>query len=251
MAEAFVGCSGWDYRSWVGPFYPRDLRVADRFGWYAERFRTVELNATFYRLPAPSTVERWAEQAPPGFRYAVKVAQFATHRRKLREPASWVAHHLDRMERLGTRLGPNLLQLPPRWHRDVPRLADALDALPRRHRWAVELRDPSWVHDDVLGCLADHGVALCIHDLLPAHPWERTTDWTYVRFHGPHAPQDPYAGRYTGRRLWRAAERLAGWRDEGCDVWAYFNNDQAGAAPADAAWLRDRLGRGLGPRPTT
>jgi uncharacterized protein YecE (DUF72 family) len=241
--RAWVGCSGWDYKPWAGPFYPAGVPARGRFAYYAERFSTVELNATFYRLPSVETVEHWREQAPGGFRYAVKVSQFATHRRKLREPSSWVPNHLDRVERLGAHLGPNLLQLPPRWHRDVPRLDDALAALPRRLRWAVELRDPDWVHDDTFACLADHGVALCIHDLIDDHPWVTTTDWTYVRFHGPDATRRPYAGRYTGRRLWRVAERLGEWRDGGGDVYAFFNNDQGAHAPVDAAWLRDRLDR--------
>jgi uncharacterized protein YecE (DUF72 family) len=238
-----VGCSGWDYKPWAGPFYPSAVPARDRFAHYAQHFATVELNATFYRLPSVETVEHWRAQAPPGFRYAVKVSQFATHRRKLNEPSSWVPNHLDRVERLGAHLGPNLLQLPPRWHRDVARLDEALAALPRRHRWAVELRDADWLHDDTFACLADHGAALCLHDLLDGHPWILTTDWTYVRFHGPDAAHRPYAGRYTGRRLWRIADRLGAWRDDGCDVHAYFNNDQGAAAPEDAAWLRDRLGR--------
>lgn len=242
-ASVQVGCSGWDYKPWTDTFYPADLGNPNRFSYYARHFSTVELNATFYRLPDAETVERWHDRAPAGFLYAVKVARYATHMRKLREPASWITNHLDRVERLGAHLGPNLLQLPPRWHRDVPRLDAALAALPRRHRWAVELRDPSWLHDDVFACLAEHDAALCIHDLLPDHPWERTaTDWTYVRFHGPNAVEQPYAGRYTGRRLWRTADRLGAWRDDGCDVYAYFNNDQGAAAPRDAAWLRDRLG---------
>ena len=108
-------------------------------------------------------------------------------------------------------------------------------------RWAVELRDPTWVHDDVFATLERHGAALCIHDLLPDHPWERTTDWTYVRFHGPHALERPYHDRYTGRRLWRVAERLGTWLDDGDDVYAYFNNDWHGAAVEDARWLWDRL----------
>lgn len=236
-----VGCSGWDYKPWAGPFYPPGLPARARFSHYAEIFTTVELNATFYRLPSTETVQHWREQAPPGFRYAVKVSQYATHRRKLREPSSWVPNHIDRLELLGAHLGPNLLQLPPRWRRDVPRLDEALAALPRRLSWAVELRDPDWLHDDTYACLADHGVALCLHDLIPGHPWILTTDWTYVRFHGPDAEHHPYAGRYTGRRLWRAADRLGAWRDEGRDVHAYFNNDQGAHAPVDAAWLRDRL----------
>ena len=89
--------------------------------------------------------------------------------------------------------------------------------------------------------LRRHGAALCLHDLLPDHPWIRTTSWTYVRFHGPNALEQKYVGRYGGRRLWRPAERLAGWIDEGCDVYAYFNNDYGGAAVLDAQWLRERL----------
>jgi uncharacterized protein YecE (DUF72 family) len=124
----------------------------------------------------------------------------------------------------------------------VERLDEFLSVAPRRLRWAVEVREPSWLHDDVYEVLARHGAALCIHDLLADHPWVRTTDWTYVRFHGPEALVAKYLGRYGGRRLWRAADRLAGWQDEGCDVYAYFNNDFHGHAVHDARWLADRLG---------
>lgn len=249
--EAFVGCSGWDYDSWAGPFYPPGLRAGDRLQHYARHFTTVEINATFYRLPSVEAVERWRSIAPPSFRFAVKVSRYASHRRKLREPATWVPNHVDRLRSLGAHLGPNLLQLPPRWKRDVPRLADALAALPQDLLWAVELRDASWLHDDTYSCLADHGVALCIHDMIPDHPWERTTGWAYLRFHGPHAPEQPYGDRYTGRRLRPVAERASEWLADGCDVWAYFNNDQGAAAPLDAAWLRDHLvERPAGSRPT-
>jgi uncharacterized protein YecE (DUF72 family) len=214
------------------------------FEHYAGRFDTVEINNTFYRLPPAETVEHWAAQAPPGFTYAVKVGGFGTHRKKLKDAASWLPNHLDRVGRLGSHLGPNLLQLPPRWRRDVGRLDEALSVAPPSLRWAVELRDPSWLHDDVYEVLERHGAALALHDLLPDHPWMCTTDWTYVRFHGPHALERPYHGRYTGRRLWRVAERLLGWMAEGVEVHAYFNNDQEAAAVTDAAWLRDRLQEG-------
>jgi uncharacterized protein YecE (DUF72 family) len=171
----------------------------------------------------------------------VKVGAFGSHRRKLREPETWLPNHLDRVRRLGRSLGPNLVQLPPRWHRDAERLDHVLTVAPDDVRWAVELRDASWVHDEVFAVLERHGAALCLHDLLPDQPWVRTADWTYVRFHGPRAVEEPYHGRYTGRRLWRVADRLADWRDEGVDVYAYFNNDWHGEAVRDAAWLRDRL----------
>jgi uncharacterized protein YecE (DUF72 family) len=212
------------------------------FTQYAERFDTVELNATFYRLPTATAVDQWREQAPDGFVYAAKVGQFCTHRRKLREPETWMPRHLERITRLGDHLGPNLFQLPPRWGRDVPRLDDALAAADPTMRWAVELRDPSWLHDDVFDVLARHGAALCLHDLLDQHPRIRTTDWTYVRFHGPNALEQPYHGRYGARRLAPWVDLLGSWADEGCDAYAYFNNDWDANAVADGTWLRDQLG---------
>lgn len=240
-ASVRIGCSGWNYRDWRGPVYPRDLPARRWFEHYATLFDTVEINNTFYRLPPASTMEGWAEQAPPGFLYAVKVGQFGSHRMKLRDAASWLPNHLDRVERLGASLGPNLVQLPPRWRRNVERLDELLTVAPSSLRWAVELRDPSWVHDDVFDVLSRHDAALVLHDLLPEQPWERTASWTYLRFHGPHATTDTYRGRYTGRRLWRVAERLEPWIDDGTDVYGYFNNDFDGAAVLDAQWLRDRL----------
>jgi uncharacterized protein YecE (DUF72 family) len=239
--RARVGCSGWSYRAWRGTVYPEDLPARRWFEHYAGMFDTVELNATFYRLPEASTVETWAEQAPDGFTYAVKVGSYGTHRKHLRDPHGWLGRHLERIDRLGTHLGPNLLQLPPRWGRDVGRLDELLTVAPSTVRWALEVRDRSWLHDDVFDCLARHGAALCVHDLLEDHPWERTADWSYLRFHGPDATERPYEGRYTGRRLWRAADRISAWLDDGCDVYAYFNNDTDGHAPIDATWLRDRL----------
>lgn len=238
---ARVGCSGWVYRDWRGPVYPEQLPQRSWFAHYATLFDTVEINNTFYRLPPPSTVDGWAAQAPAGFVYSVKVGQFGSHRMKLRDAATWLPNHLV-VERLGAALGPCLLQLPPRWPRNLERLEGFLAAAPRHLRWAVELREPSWVHDDTFALLQRYGAALCIHDLLPKHPWERTTSWTYVRFHGPDALHRKYWGRYGGTRLWRAADRLSAWLDEGCDVYAYFNNDWEGAAVADGRWLARRLG---------
>ncbi|HVW31882.1 MAG TPA: DUF72 domain-containing protein, partial [Acidimicrobiia bacterium] len=223
QATARVGCSGWVYRDWRGPVYPPDLPQKYWFGVYAGRFSTVELNSTFYRLPTADTVARWAKQAPEGFVYSVKVGQFGTHRKRLKDPAGWLGRHVERIEGLGPHLGPNLAQLPPRFRRDPARLDEFLAAAPPAWRWAVEFRDPSWLHDEVFAVLERHGAALCIHDLLPGHPWLRTTDWTYVRFHGPDAARRAYHGRYTGRRLWRVADRLGAWLDEGCDAYAYFN----------------------------
>lgn len=242
MARAHVGCSGWMYKDWRGIVYPERLAMRRWFEHYSTMFDTVEINNTFYRLPSESTVEAWAAQAPPGFVYAIKLGQFGSHRMKLRDAASWLPNHLDRAERLGASLGPTLVQLPPRWKRNAERLDEFLSVAPKTMRWAVELRDPSWIHDDVFSVLHRHGAALCIHDLLPDHPWELTTNWTYVRFHGPEARERKYSGLYGGRRLAPVAKRLRGWLDDGCDVYAYFNNDYEGYAVRDAQWLSRRLG---------
>jgi uncharacterized protein YecE (DUF72 family) len=238
---ARVGTSGWQYDDWRGVVYPDDLPRTRWFEHYRSLFDTVEVNGTFYRLPTEDTVDRWRLAAPPGFLYAVKVGAYGTHRRKLREPRTWLAHHVELVRRLGPHLGPNLVQLPPRWHRDIGRLDEFLAAAPDDLRWAVELRDDTWVHDDVFDTLRRHGAALCLHDLLPDQPWELTADWTYLRFHGPDATTRPYVGRYTGRRLRSVAARLRRWLDDGIDVHAYFNNDVGGDAVTDARWLADRL----------
>jgi uncharacterized protein YecE (DUF72 family) len=230
------------YKDWRGIVYPERLPMRRWFEHYSTMFDTVEINNTFYRLPPASTVEAWAAQAPPGFVYAIKLGQFGSHRMKLRDAASWMPNHLDRAERFGASLGPTLVQLPPRWKRNVERLDEFLSIAPKTMRWAVELRDPSWVHDDVFSVLQRHRAALCIHDLLPDHPWELTTDWTYVRFHGPNALERKYWGLYGGRRLGPVAKRLQAWLDDGCDVYAYFNNDHEGHAVKDAQWLARRLG---------
>lgn len=250
--EVRIGCSGWQYRGWRGRFYPQDLAARRWFEHYAGTFGTVELNSTFYRLPSDTTVDRWAQAAPPGFVYAVKLGAFGSHRKRLREPDSWLPLHLERFERLGPSLGPTLVQLPPRWRRDVGRLDAFLTAAPSTVRWAVELRDPSWVHDDVFETLRRHGAALCLHDLLPDHPWVLTTGWTYLRFHGPDAVAHPYSGRYGARRLRPAADALAAWSAAGVDAYAYFNNDIEGHAPVDALTLAAAVaGRRAGGNPVS
>ena len=239
MARVRVGCSGWVYPDWKDFVYA-GAPPAQWFERYACAFDTVEINATFYRLPDASTVEQWEARAPHGFTYSLKLGRYCTHRKKLKDPDQWLGNHLDRVRRLDSHLGPNLVQLPPRWGRDVDRLDAFLATAPDDVAWAVELRDRAWLHDDVFDCLARHGAALCIHDLLDDHPWILTTGWTYVRFHGTEAPQRPYHGRYGPDRLGGVADRFGEWRDTGVDVWAYFNNDWHANAWHDAAWLRDR-----------
>lgn len=240
-----MGCSGWQYRDWRGVVYPAGLPQRAWLQHYATLFDTVEVNNTFYRLPTEAAVTGWTANVPPGFVFALKLGGFGTHRMKLRDAASWLPNHMRRVELLGAAAGPTLVQLPPRWRRNVERLDEFLHVAPRSTRWAVELRDPTWVHDDVFDVLARHGAALCVHDLLADHPFVLTTDWTYLRFHGPDALAHAYHGAYGHRRLRRWADRVAQLLDDGCDVHCYFNNDVEGHAVTDARWLRHAVDRAV------
>ena len=232
-----VGCSGYVYRSWRGDFYPDTLPASAWFDHYAAHFDTVEINNTFYRLPEASVFASWRERAPDGFEYAVKLSRFGTHMKKLKDPETWVGRFLERATELGPTLGPVLVQFPPGWKPAPERLQGFLDVAPRSVRWVIEMRERDWVREDVLGIMREHGAALCLHDLIRPHPIVLTADWTYLRFHGPHAGKK-YTGRYTTAALQRHAARIRKWLADGVDVYAYFNNDAGGHAPWDALRLK-------------
>lgn len=227
-----IGTSGYQYDHWVGPFYPKGLPKRSWFAYYAEQFRTVEINNTFYSLPKPATFARWRDAAPAGFLFALKFSRYGSHLKRLKDPEATINHFLDAACSLGDTLGPVLIQLPPRWHADPDRLNAFLATAPREIRWAMEFRDDTWLCDEVFAVLREHGAALCVHDMLPGHPWITTADWVYMRFHG-----DRYAGSYSDATLADAAAWLAEQRRAGRDGFAFFNNDEAGKAVTDAMRL--------------
>src|SRR3954452_8117205 len=159
-----VGTSGWQYRDWRGPVYPGGVAQARWLEHYAQRFSTVESNAAFYRLPERRTFEAWAARTPPGFRMAGKASRYLTHILRRREPEEPVARLVERATGLGPKLGPILVQLPPRFQGDVGLLDAKLAAFPRDLHGAVEVRDPSWNEDDVCRVLRRRGAALCLAD---------------------------------------------------------------------------------------
>jgi uncharacterized protein YecE (DUF72 family) len=231
---ARIGCSGWSYGDWRGRLYP-EKGSSDRWlSIYAQHFDTVEVNATFYRLPTRAAVERWASATPEGFCFAVKASRYLTHVRRLRDLGDGMQRLRARIEALpaSSKLGPILWQLPSRFHRDEGRLAEALDSLPPG-RHAFEFRHESWFTDAVFELLRRHGAALVVADRAPGEPspWVRTADWAYLRFHAGRGRR----GAYTPRQLEAWAERIA---DEDGDVFAYFNNDWEGFAVEDARRLR-------------
>ena len=231
-----VGTSGWQYRHWRDVFYPREVPQRKWLEYYAGRFGTVENNGTFYRLPARETFAQWRQRAPDGFAMAVKASRYLTHVRRLREPAEPVRRLLDAAAGLGDRLGPVLIQLPPDMAAAPALLDDCLAQFPSDIRVAVEPRHPSWWTDEVRAVLATRGAALCWADRAGTamSPRWRTADWGYIRFHEGTA--DPWP-RYGAAALRGWAELLARTWPPPATVYAYFNNDQNGAAVEDAADL--------------
>jgi uncharacterized protein YecE (DUF72 family) len=240
-AERFrVGCSGWSYEHWRGVLYPEKGSTSRWLEIYAESFDSVEVNASFYRLPTRKAAAGWAEKTPEGFVFTVKASRYLTHVKRLRELAQGVAILYERIEPLidAGKLGPILWQLPENFHRDDDRLAGAIERLPAG-RHCFEFRHPSWFAEDVYALLRRHGVALVIgdHPERPFQTYETTTDWTFIRFHYGHRGR---AGNYSHRELETWQRRIARWRS-GVEVYAYFNNDWKGYAVENARWLKARL----------
>ena len=238
-----IGCSGWNYAHWRnGVFYPPRLAPREWLRFYAARFDTVELNASFYRLPRPGAAAGWARGTPEGFVFAVKVSRYLTHIRRLADAGRHLGLLLDRIQPLqdAGKLGPLLWQLPPTFRRDDDRLAAALREIPQDLRHAIEFRHPTWFADPVLELLRAHDVALVIADRPEIASFqldELTAGFTFIRFH--HGARGR-RGNYSERELEEWARRIDGWRSER-DVYAYFNNDWEGFAPANALRLRELL----------
>lgn len=220
----YVGTSGWQYRDWREAFYPKSLKQADWLAHYADRFLTVEVNNTFYRLPERSTFERWRAQTPADFVFVCKLSRYLTHIKRLADPADPVSLFMERADGLGDKLGPLLVQLPPTMKADVARLAGALKAFPDGVKVAVEFRHESWFTDEVQTLLSDHDAALVWADRLSKdlNPLWRTASWGFIRLHEGTASPRPCYGR-DALDSW--ARRTADhWGPEE-DVWFFFNND--------------------------
>jgi uncharacterized protein YecE (DUF72 family) len=242
VTELRIGCSGWNYKHWRnGVFYPSRLPTSKWLQFYAEHFDTVEVNATFYRLPRPTAVANWVAPTPPDFVFAIKMSRYVTHVKRL----TGVNESLERFYAtiapiVGTpKLGPVLWQFPETFHRDDERLLGALDELPEG-RHAFEFRHASWFVPEILGFLRARNAALVIgdHPDRPFQTLDPTADWTFVRFHYGKRGR---GGNYSDRELDEWAARLDGWRNRGVDVYGYFNNDWEGYAIRNALGLKQRL----------
>jgi uncharacterized protein YecE (DUF72 family) len=252
-ARIRVGTQGWNYDAWVGPFYPSGTRPADFLTVYARAFDTVEVDSTFYAIPAQKTVRGWAQKVPDDFVFSLKLPQEITHERRLRNVDDVAAEFFDRARELGHKLGPILIQLGPDFGpTELPAVASFLPKLPRDIRFAIEFRQRGWIHDGVLALLAEHGVALTVSDgrwiprkqmmQLATRP---TGDFLYIRWMG----QDQSIVDYSRIQIDRTRE-LESWAsvlwpyaEQGREVFGYVNNHFAGHSPASARELQHLLGQ--------
>jgi uncharacterized protein YecE (DUF72 family) len=236
-----IGCSGWVYKHWRGLLYPEELPQRLWFGRYAEEFDTVEINNSFYRLPAGDTFEKWRKQAPPGFCYALKANRYLTQAKKLKDCEEPLERMMTAVRRLGDRLGPMLYQLPPRMKINLERLQSFLEILPKDVTSVFEFRNSSWYEPELYALLERYGASFCVHDM-PGSASERIAvgPIVYVRFHGG---EGKYWGRYSDEGLLEWTDWLLNQTKRGRSARCYFNNDIHGHAIEDARTLKSMVGQ--------
>jgi uncharacterized protein YecE (DUF72 family) len=236
IKRVWIGTSGWHYKHWLGTFYPEGLAASKMLAYYVQHFDTVELNNSFYKLPAASSLTAWRDSTPPDFHFAVKGSRFLTHMKKLNNAEEGLRRFLDAVDVLDPKLGPILFQLPPNWEVDAERLAAFLEIFPRYRRCVFEFRNPTWDTAQVYELLSKYRAGYCIFDLAGYQsPVQVSTDFAYLRLHGPGGK---YQGSYNDAALARWARRIREWAKELQAVYVYFDNDDSGYAPKDALRLK-------------
>jgi len=222
----YVGTSGYSYKEWKGSFYPEKIPAKDMLRYYSERLTTVEINATFYRMPQPSMLETWKEQVPGTFRFSLKAPQRITHFKRLKETDEETKYFLDTASVLADQLGVMLFQLPPNMKKDLPRLESFLTLLPASTPAAFEFRHPTWFDDDVLDLLRSQNRPLVVSDTddLPATHIDKTADWGYLRLRRVNYSEENLAE-------WLERIRNQGWKE----TFLFFKHEDEGTGPKLAA----------------
>ena len=230
----YVGTSGYSYKEWKGSFYPEKIPAKEMLSYYAGRLSTVEINATFYRMPQKSMLENWKEQVPPAFRFSLKAPHRVTHFKRLKETEGETKYFFETAETLGDQLGVVLFQLPPNMKKDLPRLETFLQQLPPTPRAAFEFRHPTWFDDDVLEVLNGRNLALVVSDTddMPTTHIDKTADWGYLRL----------------RRVNYSEENLSEWvgrinQQQWSDTFVFFKHEDEGTGPKLAAQFLQLAGR--------
>ena len=223
----FAGASGYSFKEWCGIFYPEKLKADAMLGWYSERLPAVEINNTFYRMPATAMLEHWAQTTPAEFRFAIKASRRITHISRIKDSAKDSVDYLyKQLAALGDKRGPVLFQLPPNMKKDLPRLLAFLQMLPAGHRAALEFRNDTWFDDEVYEALRVVGASLCVSEREDGSPppLVPTADWGYVRLRLEEYSDDAL-------RDWAQKLAATGWKE----IYAFFMHEPT--APAYAQGL--------------
>ncbi len=243
ISQLFIGTSGWSYKHWAGIFYPDSIKPAGYLEYYLTKFSCVELNSSFYHLPRKTTVTGWEKRTPDTFKFCPKLSRFITHQKRLANTGDALKRFFDVFELMKTRLGPVLIQLPPGLSFDKSLIESFLNILTKQYndyRFALEVRQKTWITNEFFDLLSQHGVAFVIADSGRRFPYHEavTTDFVYLRFHGH---EKLYASDYSDEALTQYADRIISWLNQGKEVWVFFNNDFNGFAVKDAEKLRELI----------
>lgn len=239
MVSVFIGTSGWHYEHWRERYYPLGLPKARWLGYYAQTFRTVELNNSFYHLPSERAFLAWKEATPPGFVFAVKASRLITHLKKLRNVEQALENFLGRARLLGEKLGPILYQLPPNLHKNEALLGDFAASLPTDLLHVFEFRHASWFDPAIFAIMERRRIGFCLFDMPGlACPEMVTGDFVYVRFHGS---SHLYSSCYTEEELEEWTRRIRGLAQGRRAAYIYFNNDAEAYAVYNALTLGKKL----------
>lgn len=233
-----IGTSGWTYKHWQTIFYPDKWPKSRWLEYYVRHFDTVELNASFYRLPNPTTFQNWKTKTPDNFLWAVKASKFITHTKRLQNTAEPLDRLYSLTAGLGEKLGVILFQLPPTLPFDEKIFRDFCESLDPKVRHALEIRHPSWINNQAFGILTEFNIALCVSDTAGRYPSSEiiTADFAYIRLHGS---RKLYASEYSEEELRTWAEKVDAWNK---DAFIFFDNDYEGHAVKNAKRLKEMLG---------
>jgi uncharacterized protein YecE (DUF72 family) len=221
----YVGTSGYSYKEWKGSFYPDDMPADAMLKFYGERFRAVEINNTFFRMPKPAVLEAWAGEVPAVFRFVLKASRGITHMKRLKDAGESVAYLFKMAESLNERLGAVLFQTPPNLKKDAGRLREFLALLPRDRRAAFEFRHQTWLDDEVFALLRERNAALCLaeaEDELDI-PFVATADWGYLRLRMPEYSD-------AEMKAWVKQVKAQKWTD----AFVFFKHEDEAKGPAFA-----------------
>lgn len=235
-----IGTSGWSYKHWRERFYPVELKPVEYLAYYAEHFRTSEINTSFYHLPKPSTVEKWTETVNTCFRFCPKISRYITHIKKLNDPEETLPRFFEIFDPIRKHLGPILIQLPPALGFHEEKVSHFFEVLKqyKGYTFALEPRHDTWLEDNAIALLEKYRIAFVIAESGKRWPYGEfvTAKHIYVRFHGPDGS---YAKSYDDKTLKKYAKMMLEWQEDGHTVWVFFNNDGNAYAIENARTLAE------------